>query len=257
MKWSRHAKHAISHRARAFASSSPPASASHGPMNAQASASTCTGRSAPPSAPTATSTAMCGRAASTRRASSRAFLRELAHWADARARPHRGQHLLRRRHAVADGGGHGRRHPRCDRAALDGRARRRDHAGGQPVERGGRRAFAAIARPASTASRSACSRSTMLQLRALGRLHTATEARPAIEVARETFERFSFDLIYARPGQTMEAWRAELGQALALGRAASVALPAHHRGRHAVRASCTRAASSRFPMATRRAPSTS
>jgi oxygen-independent coproporphyrinogen-3 oxidase len=54
------------------------------------------------------------------------------------------------------------------------------------------------------------------QLRALGRLHTAEEARAAIEVARSTFERFSFDLIYARPGQTLEAWRAELGRALAL-----------------------------------------
>ena len=53
-------------------------------------------------------------------------------------------------------------------------------------------------------------------LRALGRLHTAEEARAAIEVARGTFERFSFDLIYARPGQTLEAWRAELTEALAL-----------------------------------------
>jgi oxygen-independent coproporphyrinogen-3 oxidase len=54
------------------------------------------------------------------------------------------------------------------------------------------------------------------QLRALGRLHTFDEARAAIGVARSTFDRFSFDLIYARPGQTMEAWRAELGRALAL-----------------------------------------
>jgi putative oxygen-independent coproporphyrinogen III oxidase len=54
------------------------------------------------------------------------------------------------------------------------------------------------------------------QLRALGRLHTAAEARAAIEVARATFDRFSFDLIYARPGQALETWRAELGEALAL-----------------------------------------
>jgi oxygen-independent coproporphyrinogen-3 oxidase len=53
-------------------------------------------------------------------------------------------------------------------------------------------------------------------LRTLGRLHTVAEARAAIAVARGTFERFSFDLIYARPGQTLEAWRAELGEALAL-----------------------------------------
>lgn len=53
-------------------------------------------------------------------------------------------------------------------------------------------------------------------LRALGRLHTAAEALAAIEVARATFRRFSFDLIYARPGQTLEAWRTELERALAL-----------------------------------------
>jgi oxygen-independent coproporphyrinogen-3 oxidase len=52
-------------------------------------------------------------------------------------------------------------------------------------------------------------------LRTLGRLHAAAEARAAIEVARGTFERFSFDLIYARPGQALEAWRAELTEALA------------------------------------------
>lgn len=54
------------------------------------------------------------------------------------------------------------------------------------------------------------------QLRALGRLHTSEEARAAIDVARTTFERFSFDLIYARPGQSLDAWRTELGQALGL-----------------------------------------
>jgi oxygen-independent coproporphyrinogen-3 oxidase len=53
-------------------------------------------------------------------------------------------------------------------------------------------------------------------LRALGRLHTAQEARAAIDVARNTFERFSFDMIYARPGQALDAWRDELEQALAL-----------------------------------------
>ena len=53
-------------------------------------------------------------------------------------------------------------------------------------------------------------------LRSLGRLHTAAEALAAIAVARSAFDRFSFDLIYARPGQTLEAWRAELGRALAL-----------------------------------------
>jgi oxygen-independent coproporphyrinogen-3 oxidase len=51
-------------------------------------------------------------------------------------------------------------------------------------------------------------------LRALGRLHNAEEALTAIEVARQTFPRFSFDLIYARPGQTPDGWRRELSAAL-------------------------------------------
>jgi len=48
----------------------------------------------------------------------------------------------------------------------------------------------------------------------LGRLHSAREALDAVAVARSTFERFSFDLIYARPDQTADAWRAELDRAL-------------------------------------------
>jgi oxygen-independent coproporphyrinogen-3 oxidase len=53
-------------------------------------------------------------------------------------------------------------------------------------------------------------------LAALGRQHSVTQAIAALELARETFPRVSFDLIYARPGQTLPAWRAELRQALAL-----------------------------------------
>ncbi len=53
-------------------------------------------------------------------------------------------------------------------------------------------------------------------LRFLGRLHNVAEARAAIAIATSTFERTSFDLIYARPGQTMEAWGAELAEALAM-----------------------------------------
>jgi oxygen-independent coproporphyrinogen-3 oxidase len=52
-------------------------------------------------------------------------------------------------------------------------------------------------------------------LRFLGRLHNVEAALAAIEIARETFPRLSFDLIYARPGQTPDAWRGELGAALA------------------------------------------
>ena len=51
----------------------------------------------------------------------------------------------------------------------------------------------------------------------LGRLHGADEALHAIEIAAKIFPRFSFDLIYARPEQSLDAWCAELSQALALG----------------------------------------
>lgn len=53
-------------------------------------------------------------------------------------------------------------------------------------------------------------------LRLLGRAHGADEARRAIAAAASIFERFSFDLIYARPGQDPEAWTRELDAALAL-----------------------------------------
>ena len=53
-------------------------------------------------------------------------------------------------------------------------------------------------------------------LRALGRLHSAAEARTALEVAVNTFDRVSFDLIYARQGQTVAEWEGELAEALAL-----------------------------------------
>jgi oxygen-independent coproporphyrinogen-3 oxidase len=56
------------------------------------------------------------------------------------------------------------------------------------------------------------------QLRFLGRLHSAAEARHALEIAARHFERVSFDLIYARPGQTKTQWRAELNEALSLAR---------------------------------------
>lgn len=53
-------------------------------------------------------------------------------------------------------------------------------------------------------------------LRALGRLHTAAEARAAFDVARGCFPRVSFDLIYARQRQTADHWRQELTEALAM-----------------------------------------
>ncbi|MCO5132596.1 MAG: radical SAM family heme chaperone HemW [Xanthobacteraceae bacterium] len=47
-------------------------------------------------------------------------------------------------------------------------------------------------------------------LKMLGRLHTAREALDAVAIARSAFERYSFDLIYARPEQTPRAWTDEL-----------------------------------------------
>ena len=51
-------------------------------------------------------------------------------------------------------------------------------------------------------------------LKLLGRQHSAAEALDAFALAATIFPRVSFDLIYARPGQTAAAWREELTQAL-------------------------------------------
>jgi oxygen-independent coproporphyrinogen-3 oxidase len=54
-------------------------------------------------------------------------------------------------------------------------------------------------------------------LRFLGRAHDVREGLAALETAQEAFERVSFDLIYALPGQTEQAWRSELERALGFG----------------------------------------
>jgi len=54
-------------------------------------------------------------------------------------------------------------------------------------------------------------------LRFLGRVHDLPEGLAALDVAQRHFARVSFDLIYARPGQTMAAWQAELARALGFG----------------------------------------
>ncbi len=51
-------------------------------------------------------------------------------------------------------------------------------------------------------------------LKAVGRLHTAREALDAVAIARSAFDRYSFDLIYARPDQTPRMWADELKQAI-------------------------------------------
>lgn len=51
-------------------------------------------------------------------------------------------------------------------------------------------------------------------LKFLGRQHDAAQALDAVRMAAATFDRFSFDLIYARPGQSLDQWRTELDRAL-------------------------------------------
>jgi oxygen-independent coproporphyrinogen-3 oxidase len=51
---------------------------------------------------------------------------------------------------------------------------------------------------------------------ALGRMHTVAEARQAFDIARNNFDRVSFDLIYARQHQDPESWRKELKEALSM-----------------------------------------
>jgi putative oxygen-independent coproporphyrinogen III oxidase len=78
-------------------------------------------------------------------------------------------------------------------------------------------------------------------LKFLGRGHDVAEALAALDVARQTFKRFSFDLIYARPNQTVAAWERELDRAVTLAgehlsvyqltiEAGTAFAPAHARG---------------------------
>lgn len=53
-------------------------------------------------------------------------------------------------------------------------------------------------------------------LQFLGRAHRASEAVAALKVMTQVFDRYSFDLIYARPNQTVSAWKEELDEALSL-----------------------------------------
>ena len=54
-------------------------------------------------------------------------------------------------------------------------------------------------------------------LKLLGRLHNTAEAKAALKLAISVFDRVSLDLIYARPDQTVAAWRDELKEALSFG----------------------------------------
>ena len=81
-------------------------------------------------------------------------------------------------------------------------------------------------------------------LKSLGRLHTAREALDAVAIARSVFDRYSFDLIYARPKQTPRGVGRGAQARDRRGGRAPVALPAHHRARDARSTRCTPPASS-------------
>jgi oxygen-independent coproporphyrinogen-3 oxidase len=61
-------------------------------------------------------------------------------------------------------------------------------------------------------------------LKALGREHNATEAMQAVDIAQNTFNRFSFDLIYTREGQELKDWEKELKQALPMAQGGHISL---------------------------------
>ncbi len=71
-------------------------------------------------------------------------------------------------------------------------------------------------------------------LKALGRLHGVDEARSAVRLAQSIFPRSSFDLIYARPNQTPDAWTARAEGSARLRDRASFALSADDRAGHGV-----------------------
>ncbi|MFC4291692.1 radical SAM family heme chaperone HemW [Sphingorhabdus arenilitoris] len=54
-------------------------------------------------------------------------------------------------------------------------------------------------------------------LRFLGRAHSVDESLVALDIAQQNFARMSFDLIYARPGQSIDAWESELTRAIRFG----------------------------------------
>lgn len=61
-------------------------------------------------------------------------------------------------------------------------------------------------------------------LKFLGRQHSAAEGMRAIDIAGDVFDRYSFDLIYARPGQTESAWEQELTAGLKLAQGGHMSL---------------------------------
>ena len=151
----------------------------------------------------------------------------------ARARTHRLLDLLRRRHALADGGRHRRRHPGCDRRALGRRSPLRGLARGQSDQRRGRPLprFPGGRGEPRLARRAGAERQGFALPRPAARCETGAPRDPA--GARDLSAPFLRpDLRPAGPDAGGVGKRARRGD-LARGRP-SVALPVDHRGRHAL-----------------------
>ena len=179
------------------------------------SASMSIGRSACRSAPIATSTAMCATAAIDEPRFVRAFAAEIA--ATAARVPGRTVSTI-----FFGGGTPSLMQPSTVGAvldaiaqALDGRARRRGHARSQPDQRRGD-ALSRLSRgrrQPRVARRAGARRSRARGTRPAA--HGARGARRGRRSRAAIFGRYSFDLIYARPRQTPQAWALELKRALA------------------------------------------
>ena len=194
----------------------------------------CTGRSAPPKCPYRDFNSHVRHSPPDQARYAWAFRRRRSRRPPTAPSAGRVEYLPRRRHALADGAGDRRHAPRRDRQAPKRRSPRRDHARSQPVERRGggaprlprrRRQPRLPRRPVAERCRASL----------FGRLHNVAEARRAIEIARATFPRLSFDLIYARPGQTPEGLARRTRRGADARRRSPLALSAHHRRRHALR----------------------
>ena len=198
---------------------------------------------------------MSGTSRSTRTRFVAAFRREIAHTAARTPGRTVDEHLLRRRHAVADAAADGRRDPRRDRAGLGGRAERRGDARGQPDERRGRalpglprgrRQPGLARRPGPERCRPAPARTDAFRRRGAGRREgrrldlRALLLRPHLRPAR-TRRR--------RPGARSWARRSAMRPSISRS-TSSPSSPAPGSS------GCTGPASSRFRATTRRASST-
>ena len=143
-----------------------------------------------------------------------AYLAELRHFAALAPSRQVTQHLLRRRHAVADGGLRRSRQSSTRSHELwsvspDAEITLEANPTSVEAERFSGYRAAGVNRVSLGVQAL-----NDPDLKSLGRMHSAEEALAALAIAKRNFDRVSFDLIYARTGQTPAAWREELGRAL-------------------------------------------